>query len=115
MSGLILNSLSYLVGYGWILVVGHLLLVFLLGKLGILLGNGALSHSYDGESAASLIPGLNGLTDLVDVIRDLGNKDNIGSARSIIKNGGVLENEFINDEGVVEQRYWIDLDAAEEK
>lgn len=34
-------------------------------------------------------------------------KDNIGSARSIIKNGGVLENEFMNSEGNIEQRYWI--------
>ena len=37
-------------------------------------------------------------------------RDNIGSARSIVKNGGVLENEIVNSEGVVEQRYWIDLD-----
>lgn len=36
-------------------------------------------------------------------------KDNIGSAKSIIKNGGVLENEFTNSEGTTEQRYWIDL------
>ena len=36
-------------------------------------------------------------------------KDNIGSARSIIKNGGVLENEFINAGGQVKQRYWIEL------
>ena len=36
-------------------------------------------------------------------------KDNIGSAKSIIKNGGVLENEVINEDGVWEQRYWIDL------
>ena len=36
-------------------------------------------------------------------------KDNIGSAKSIIKNGGVLENEVINEEGVLEQRYWIEL------
>ena len=35
-------------------------------------------------------------------------KDNIGSAKSIVKNGGVLENEVMED-GVVEQRYWIDL------
>ena len=35
--------------------------------------------------------------------------DNIGSAKSIIRNGGVLENEVINEEGVPEQRYWIDL------
>lgn len=37
------------------------------------------------------------------------NKDNIGSAKSIIKNGGVLENEVVNDEGQIEQRYWISL------
>lgn len=36
-------------------------------------------------------------------------KDNIGSARSIIKNGGILENEFVNSEGNIEQRYWISL------
>lgn len=34
-------------------------------------------------------------------------KDNIASARTIIKNGGVLENEVI-DEGVLVQRYWIE-------
>lgn len=37
------------------------------------------------------------------------NKDNIGSARSIVKNGGVLENEFVNANGDVEQRYWISI------
>jgi predicted acetyltransferase len=36
-------------------------------------------------------------------------KSNIGSAKSIIKNGGVLENEFVNEEGETEQRYWITL------
>lgn len=35
-------------------------------------------------------------------------KDNIASARSIQKNGGVLENE-LDDGGTVIQRYWIDL------
>lgn len=35
-------------------------------------------------------------------------KDNIGSAKSIINNGGVLENEICVD-GVIEQRYWIDI------
>lgn len=35
-------------------------------------------------------------------------KNNIGSAKSIIKNGGVLENEF-DDDGTVIQRYWITL------
>ena len=37
-------------------------------------------------------------------------KDNVGSARSIPKNGGVLENEILDD-GVWEQRYWIDLEG----
>lgn len=36
-------------------------------------------------------------------------KDNIGSAKSIQKNNGILENEVIVD-GVVEQRYWIDIE-----
>ena len=36
-------------------------------------------------------------------------KDNIGSAKSIQRNGGVLENE-IEVDGVVEQRYWINID-----
>lgn len=36
------------------------------------------------------------------------NKNNVGSARSIINNGGVLENEVVVD-GVTEQRYWIQL------
>lgn len=35
-------------------------------------------------------------------------KTNTGSARSIIKNGGILENEVVVD-GVTEQRYWIKL------
>ena len=33
-------------------------------------------------------------------------KENIGSAKSIQNNGGILENEVIVD-GVVKQRYWI--------
>lgn len=36
-------------------------------------------------------------------------KDNIGSAKSIMKNGGKLEREFMNEEGVLEQVYWIEL------
>ena len=35
-------------------------------------------------------------------------KENIASAKTIMNNGGVLENEIIVD-GVTEQRYWIDL------
>ncbi len=36
-------------------------------------------------------------------------QDNIGSAKSIMNNGGILENEVIEDE-IIEQRYWIDLE-----
>lgn len=35
-------------------------------------------------------------------------KDNIGSAKSIINNGGILENE-VEEDGHLEQRYWIPL------
>jgi predicted acetyltransferase len=34
-------------------------------------------------------------------------KDNVGSAKSIMNNGGILENELVNEEGKIEQRYWI--------
>ena len=36
------------------------------------------------------------------------NKDNIASAKSIIYNGGVLENE-VEEDGQIGQRYWISL------
>lgn len=36
------------------------------------------------------------------------NKNNIGSVKSIIKNGGVLENE-VEENGHIQQRYWIQL------
>ena len=36
-------------------------------------------------------------------------KTNVGSAKSIIKNGGVLENEFVDDNGKTQQRYWIEV------
>ena len=36
-------------------------------------------------------------------------KDNIGSAKSIINNGGILENEVLDEDNVLTQRYWIDL------
>lgn len=35
-------------------------------------------------------------------------KENIGSRKSIIRNGGVLENEVPEDDGIT-QRYWIEL------
>ena len=44
----------------------------------------------------------------IDRVLMVCDKENIGSAKSIITNGGVLENEVIVD-GVTEQRYWIQL------
>ncbi|MBR2176691.1 MAG: GNAT family N-acetyltransferase, partial [Clostridia bacterium] len=45
----------------------------------------------------------------IDRVLMVCDKDNIGSAKSILKNGGVLEDEFLNEYGDIEQRYWIDL------
>ncbi len=38
-------------------------------------------------------------------------KENIGSSKSIINNGGILENE-VEVDGVIEQRYWIDISKS---
>ncbi len=53
----------------------------------------------------------------LDKCRELGlekvlitcDKDNIGSAKVMQNNGGVLENEIVKEDGVVVQRYWICL------
>ena len=45
----------------------------------------------------------------IDRVLMVCDKENTGSAKSILKNGGVLENEFVDEDGNVEQRYWIDL------
>lgn len=44
----------------------------------------------------------------IDRVLMVCDKENIGSAKSIIKNGGVLENEIVDDEKIV-QRYWIEV------
>ena len=36
-------------------------------------------------------------------------KGNLGSAGTILKNGGVLENESVDEKGVAVQRYWIQI------
>jgi len=36
-------------------------------------------------------------------------KDNIGSAKSIINNGGIFEKDFIDSDGTIESRYWIEV------
>jgi len=37
------------------------------------------------------------------------NKDNIGSMKTIIKTGGVSEEEFIEDDERIAYQYWIAL------
>ncbi len=44
----------------------------------------------------------------IDKVLMVCDKQNIGSAKSIMKNNGVLENE-IEVDGIIEQRYWISL------
>jgi predicted acetyltransferase len=44
----------------------------------------------------------------IDRVLMVCDRENIGSAKSIRNNGGVLENEILVN-GIVEQRYWIDL------
>lgn len=36
-------------------------------------------------------------------------KDNIASAKTITKNGGVLDSEIINESGNIVQRYWVSM------
>ena len=36
-------------------------------------------------------------------------KSNIASAKTIIKNGGKLEDEFVDGDGKIQQRYWIEV------
>ena len=36
-------------------------------------------------------------------------KSNVASAKTIIKNGGILENEIVDNSGEILQRYWIEL------
>ena len=46
----------------------------------------------------------------IDRVLMVCDRDNIGSAKSIINNGGVLENEIENEQdGRIIQRYWIEL------
>ena len=46
----------------------------------------------------------------IDKVLMVCDKSNIASAKTIIKNGGILENEFVDDDGGIIQRYWIKLD-----
>ena len=58
----------------------QLFLVLFLGELRVFLGDGAFRHGDDGEAAASSVPVLNLLNHLLDVIGNLRNQDNVGTA-----------------------------------
>ena len=45
----------------------------------------------------------------IDRVLMVCDRSNIASAKTIIKNGGILENEIVGDDGRIEQRYWINL------
>ena len=45
----------------------------------------------------------------IDKVLMICDKSNLASAKTIIKNGGILENEFLDDNGRIQQRYWIEL------
>ena len=45
----------------------------------------------------------------IDRVLMVCDKTNIASAKTIIKNGGILENEVVDADGTINQRYWIDL------
>ena len=45
----------------------------------------------------------------IDKVLMVCDKSNIASAKTIIKNGGILENEFMDEDGEIQQRYWINL------
>ncbi len=47
----------------------------------------------------------------IDKVLMVCDKSNVASARTIIKNGGILENEFTDEDGEINQRYWISLDS----
>ena len=45
----------------------------------------------------------------IDRVLMVCDKTNVGSAKSIIKNGGVLENEIVDDNRKTKQRFWIEV------
>ena len=74
------QSVGDLVGDGRVLGVLLLLAVVLLGELRVLAGDRALGHGEDGEAAAAVVALADLGGDLVDVVRDLGDQDDVSAA-----------------------------------
>ena len=45
----------------------------------------------------------------IDKVLMVCDKSNMASAKTIINNGGILENEFMDEDGEIQQRYWISI------
>lgn len=45
----------------------------------------------------------------IDKVLMVCDKTNPASRKTIINNGGILENEVIDEDGVIEERYWINI------
>jgi len=68
------------------------------------------SERYKGYATKMLSLALDKCRELnIDRVLVTCDKDNAGSAKTITKNGGILENEFVEENGNIVKRYWIDL------
>ena len=99
-SGRLLNAVRDLIGNRRILIVCHFLFVFFFGEFGILFGDSALCNCDDRETAAALVSGLNCIDNLIDVIGDLGKKDDVCAAcdAGIQRKPANLMTHDLNDE-----------------
>ena len=75
------DRVSDLIGDGRIFVIGEFLLIFFLGKFGVLFGDRAFRDNDDREAAAALVSLLDSLDNLVDVVGDLREQDDVRAAR----------------------------------
>jgi len=66
-------------------------------------------RGYAGAMLAQLLPVAKSLgLERVLLVCD---KGNVGSERTILRNGGAFESEFVEDSGNVVRRFWIELDG----
>jgi len=92
-----------------VISVRHTLNEYLLwfgGHIGYGVRPSARRHGHATAMLAAALPVARGLG--LSRVMVSCNKENIGSARTIQNNGGVLENEVVED-GQIVQRYWISL------
>ena len=81
-TNLLFDLICQFIRYGRVLIVGHLIFIFLLGKCCIFFGNGTLCNGENCEAFFRLIPLLNCLTYFIDIIRNLRNENDICTTRN---------------------------------